>query len=498
MSWWKSPRSFALRIFLLALVLRLVPVVLMRDLGIGLDDMYQYDMLARSLVTGSGYRWYAQEDLTIIKQFVDLDLSSGYDPRGVLSSFRPPLYPAFLALIYLVVGVGPERFFLARLVQAAVAASMVPLTYALALRLSGGRFRAAVVSAWVVTLYPMLVIYPLALATENLFFVLVLSSVLVLLKAQESLGDAGGRRSGAESAWALLARSRWFILAGLLLGLTALTRSVSLAFAGLAVLWIWFALRKRGMAVLTFGMVALVTLPWMVRNTLLHGRPTGIESALGYDLYVGYHPEGSGTIQFPQSLELLTILDDGERDLIGRARAWEFIRAAPSRFPYLVVRRAGHFFGLERRAVSYFYSNNFFGYILAPLLGLNALVLCLPFMVLSISAAAGLALARWRAEMWLLALFLFGYVTPHLFILGEDRFHLTLVPFLAILAAFFWTGGWADVKERWKTRTGKIALLLALAVTGLLLANWGLELWRDMDKIKLLFGPEGNQTYFGY
>ena len=42
-------KSFAFRIFIVALVLRLIPVLAARGLGIGLDDMFQYDMLARSL-----------------------------------------------------------------------------------------------------------------------------------------------------------------------------------------------------------------------------------------------------------------------------------------------------------------------------------------------------------------------------------------------------------------------------------------------------------------
>ncbi|MBE3066352.1 MAG: hypothetical protein IMZ73_02820, partial [Chloroflexi bacterium] len=66
MSWWKSPKTFPLRIFLIALLLRLMPVVVMRNMGIGLDDMFQYDMLARSIVAGDGYRWYAEEDLPTV------------------------------------------------------------------------------------------------------------------------------------------------------------------------------------------------------------------------------------------------------------------------------------------------------------------------------------------------------------------------------------------------------------------------------------------------
>jgi hypothetical protein len=507
MSWWKLPKTFPLRIFLVALILRLVPVVAMHNMGIGLDDMFQYDMLARSIVAGNGYRWYAQEDLPLIQSYIHLDLTSvNYDPRGMPTSFRPPLYPAFLALIYFVAGVGAKRFFVARLVQTVLAASLAPLTYALARRFFPDRPRAATIAAWVIAIYPMLVIYPLSLATENLFFVLVLTSILVLLKAADS-ATAEGNTDNKVVLFSISFRnhlldyfykSRWFMLAGVLLGLMALTRSVSLGFAGLSVLWVWFVLHERKMAVAVFVMVALVTLPWMVRNTLLHHRLTGVESALGYDLYVGYHPAGSGTFQYPQSLDLLPMLDDGQRDALGREKALEFIQADPTRFPYLVVRRAGYFFGLEKRVLTYFYSNNFFGHVPSPILLMIASIVCLPFVFVSTFGAFGLALTRWRKETLLMALFFIGYITPHLFIIAEDRFHLTTVPFLAVLAAYFWTSNRSALRERWQSRSGKIAILLASVAVILLFANWGFELWRDADKLVQLLGPNGNQTFYSY
>src|SRR5512143_3167690 len=115
-----SSRGFLVRIVLIGLVLRLVPVFLARGLGIGLDDMFQYDMLARSIVSGNGYRWYAQADLAQLAPYVKFDLNGvNYDPvRGVPASFRAPLYPAFLALVYAVSGTGFTQFFAARLAQA--------------------------------------------------------------------------------------------------------------------------------------------------------------------------------------------------------------------------------------------------------------------------------------------------------------------------------------------------------------------------------------------
>lgn len=507
MRWWKSEKTLSFRIFLVALILRLIPVLATPNLGIGLDDMFQYDMLARSIVAGNGYRWYAQQDLPLIQQYIQLDLKSvNYDPRGVPTSFRPPLYPAFLALIYLVVGTGLHRFFFARLVQALLAAALAPLTLELGRQVFPERSKVGVIAAWVVTFYPMLVIYPLSLATENLFFVLVLASTLVLLKAANSFGhpEAG---SGAPSVpnpnWftagaRFIMEARWFILAGLLLGLTALTRSVALGLTGMAVLWIWFGLRRGKMAVLVLAAAGLMTVPWMIRNTLLDHRLTGIESALGYDLYVGYNPRGTGTFQYPISLDLLPMVDDGQRDAIGRADAIQFIAADPGRFPYLVMRRAGYFFGLERRALTYFYSNDYLGYIPSPWLYLISIVVCTPFILVSLSSAFGAALVKRRKEIILLALIVLGYVTPHLFIIAEDRFHLAIVPFLALLAANFWTGGWPALRTRWQTTAGRVAIALACLVVLLLCSNWVLELWRDSAKLVELFGTTGNMTYFSY
>ena len=83
-----------------------MPVILARGLSIGLDDMFQYDMLARSLASGNGFRWYATADLARIAPYLHLDAASAaLDPRGVLTTFRAPLYPGFLSLIYMVNGI---------------------------------------------------------------------------------------------------------------------------------------------------------------------------------------------------------------------------------------------------------------------------------------------------------------------------------------------------------------------------------------------------------
>jgi hypothetical protein len=480
--------SFAFRIYIVALVLRLAPVLLGRGLGIGLDDMFQYDMLARSIASGNGFRWYAQDDLSLLASFVDFDLSTveDYDPvRGIPTSFRAPLYPTFLAAVYFLSGTGFSRFFAARLAQAILlGAPLAPLTYFVARRLfpeAATPEHAARIAAWIVACYPMLLVYPLGLGTENPFFLLLVISSFFLLSSIEK------------------PTTFHFLASGFFLGLTSLTRSVILPFTGLALLWIWFTLKQQRGALIAASMLILTIAPWILRNSLLHGKLTSIETSMGYNLYLGYHPQGNGSFVFGPSLDLLTILDDAERDRIGTQKALEFIRAEPERSLPLAVNRLGFFFGLEKRVLMYFYSNNLLGYIPLPLLLAIAAILLLPFVFISTSAALGISLLRWKPPHFLLVLLLIGYILPHVFILSEDRFHLALVPYLAVMAAQFWVGGRAALSNRWdESWAGKFVVAFAIFAVYFLIMNWSWELMRDWDKIAQLLGPNGNESHFPY
>ena len=459
--------SFPLKIYFVALVLRLIPILLTMNLGIGLDDMFQYDMLARSLASGHGFRWYAQEDLKLLEPYVDFDLStaSGYDPQyGLYTSFRAPLYPSFLALVYSISGLGFTRFFAARIAQGILlGALLAPLAY-----LVSKQFfflyslneslveKISRLSAWIVACYPMLIVYPLVLGTENLFFILLLSSFYYLLITLKSPTGSN------------------LLLSGILLALTVLTRSVAFPFAVFAILYLFYFHRTKALTVLIA--FVLVLAPWVVRNSLLHNKLTGIETSLGYNLYLGYHPEGNGSFIFGPSLDLRTIMDDAERDAVGTRKAIEFIRAEPKRFVPLVVNRLGFFFGLEKRGLMYFYSNNILGYIPTFLLLLISVVLLLPFVFVCIFAVLGFTAIKFSPQKNLLNLLFLGYILPQVLILSEDRFHLALIPFLAILAAMaFILLREHKYSQFMSPMTSAMAVMLILLLT----LNWGLELNRD-------------------
>jgi len=470
-------KRFIITLFLTALVLRLIPVIATHNTGIGLDDMFQYDMLARSILSGEGYRWYSQPDLDLMSRYVTFDLTN-YDPRGVITAFRPPAYPFFLSIIYFFGGTGDGRFFIVRLVQAILGALLPLLTWAIARRAFPAREKAARIAGWVVALYPMLCVYPLALATENLIFLLVLIALLLTLVAAE------------KQHWL------WYLLAGITFGAACLTRSVVLLGCLAACVWLWIALKQRKGAVIVLAAMFAVITPWVIRNSIVFHHFTWIEESLGYQLYISYHPENEGGFSVDVSYDLIPYLDDVERNEAGMAAFRQFVAADPGRIPYLMLRRAGYFFGLEKRALTYFYVNNFFGYIPSLPMALIAGVLLLPFMVVSLSAALG-AVIPWNRGMWLLMLFAFFYFAPHLMIISEERFHMALVPILAMLAAQAWTRR-DEVKALWPTRAGRLSLAAAGLAMVLLIGNWGFEVISQHELLAAIFSPGGNTLYLPY
>ena len=466
-------------VYLLAVVARLGPVIAAREMTIGLDDMFQYDMLARSLAAGEGYRWYAENDLALVERYFPLEwVVDDYDPRGILTSFRAPGYPFFLSLIYRATGLD-NRFFIARLVQVFITALLAPMTCLLALRLFPQKYSIAKISGVVIALYPFLVVYPLALASEVTFIPLVLGAVLMLMRAGET--------------------HRWqdYLLAGILLGTAALTRSVIIAAFPVMVLWAWLMAKDRKGALILLVSVLVITVPWSVRNSRLHGEFAFIENSLGYTIYMGYHPDTEGRFEFGPSIDLIPYLDDSQRNQIGLEKAFEFIRQMPERVPYLMLRKLGYFFGLERRAITYFYSNDFVGYLPPPYLILFFVVFTLPFVLLSLFTVLVLPGLVWKNDQLLVGMVFLSYLAPHLLLLSEPRFHLTLVPFLVVFAAYSWVER-RSVVANLNPQTGWWKLALALVLIGLLLFNWGFELWSDADKLRLLFGPDGNTAYFSY
>lgn len=224
-------RRHLLIIFLAAILVRVLFVIFYSWTS---PDEVGYDALARNLLAGNGF---------------STDEGPPYEP----SLYRTPVYPAFLAAIYMLVG--PQAIAV-HIGQAFVGSATCCLVYLIARRFwpTPTAFLAALLSA----LHPFLARYVAVGLTETLYAFLLTSFVYLLTKALEG------------TSW------RWAAAAGLLMGLSILCRPEAVLLSGItaAILVLHYRLQRPGwlMATAFFASTLLIVFPWPVRNYLAVGR----------------------------------------------------------------------------------------------------------------------------------------------------------------------------------------------------------------------------------
>jgi 4-amino-4-deoxy-L-arabinose transferase-like glycosyltransferase len=237
----KNQRARALRLILLAAftINAVLLFVALPALGKFLSPRYNvgfmdlYDLIAKNLVQGNGYR-------------VEADMGE--------TMLREPGYPLFLALVFKIGGYHIEA---ARLANLLLAFGVAFVTMRLTRRVTGDEVT-PLIAALLFLFYPGTLISEARGGIEIAFAFAVVLSLLALDRAVQKGALPG------------------YLVAGLLLGLTVLVRSVVLAFP--LFLLVYLLLTANGMgervkmviriAVLVLG-IAAVMLPWVVRNYTL-------------------------------------------------------------------------------------------------------------------------------------------------------------------------------------------------------------------------------------
>ena len=220
-----SSRTALLLCLLIALAVRLLAYYPFLGLTETHGDETYYVLVARSIAAGDGHP----------------------------GSFRPPLYPFFIAGVFRLWG---DDLVALRFAQIAVA--LIPV--GVVTTLAGRRFgtRAGFVSGLTCALVPSLAHYGHFLWSESLATALLLLVFLALDRH-------------------LLTGARWgALVVGVLLGITALVREQYAPFTVIVALWLAWNTRsnwKRAAteSVLVLVGAAAVILPWTVRNHALHG-----------------------------------------------------------------------------------------------------------------------------------------------------------------------------------------------------------------------------------
>jgi 4-amino-4-deoxy-L-arabinose transferase-like glycosyltransferase len=297
--------------------------------------------------------------------------------------------------------------------------------------------------------------------TENLHTPLLVASFCALL--------AGGRRRDL----------RWTALGGLLLGVSALARSVSTGFVPLAALWrAWRPgerprLDLRGGAVVAAA-AACAILPWTARNVFLIGDLVPVESNAVYNFWDdNSFAEGARRQRQEEAIAAQPT------PAAQRAQALTFALRGIARHPDRFVEKAWlnllHFVrpdGLHlllrvedaqppwRHAALV---------LLTDTILLGTVGLLIVFAIAGRSAPARTLLLGWTGYYLLMVVVLFH---------NEIRYRSTLMPF-AIACAAGGAAALADPEQRRRTRT-RLAAALAVVAVAFMLRPYPVRAWRAL------------------
>lgn len=362
-----------------------------------LGDAASYDRIAKSILAGTGF--------------------TERPPQP--SAFWPPLYPAFLSLIYSVAG---HHLQVARIVQAFLGVAAPMSFYLIALRPFGRRV--AWLSALGLIFYPYLIYFNTWLIAESLFMALMPLGMLVLSTLPYKPGLA---RTAA---------------AGLIFGLAALAKPFMLFVMPFIALWLLLAypqpVSRRVVTVVTLAIAMLLTiLPWSARNYQVYGQVVLISTNGGYTFLGANNPNAWGGHDegYPPAIPGL---NDAQMEDAYYAEAFAWIRDNPEDFARLAVIK-------YRRLLSPLSVASFREDYRLP--GSSIVYAVYTTFLLIALIGAIKAWPKWKQIGYLYAPIVGVFVSAGLFY-GDVRYTLPMAPSLVIFAAIIIDGIWSTLIGR--------------------------------------------------
>ena len=382
------------------LILAAAGVALLLRLAFGLlywtgkpltHDEREYLSLASSLAAGRGFTYAPREDLGTAQQFG-----------------RAPGYPAFLALLR-PDATAPSTPVSIKLVQSLLGATAVLLMAGIAWRSAGPD--AGVIAAWLAAVYPSFVWIPSYVLSEALYLPLILGCV-VLLASAETPTKA--------------------LLSGAVCGAAVLVRPGTLIFVPIAAAWLGWRGTLSKAAAFAFA-VALVLLPWTLRNLETYGQLVLVASEGGVTFWTGNHPlaRGEGDLAANPQIKEAELdfrrahpgLTAEQMEGVYYADAFRTIREQPGRWMVLLLKKAFYTFV----PIGPSYTLHSTRYLLASVV---------PYAMLAPLAIAGLILITRHGRppdyLYLLA---GSVVLTSVIFFPQERFRIPVIDPLVVVAA---------------------------------------------------------------
>jgi tetratricopeptide (TPR) repeat protein len=344
--------------------------------------------------------------------------------------FGLPVYPYFLAVVYRFLGTG---IWITRLVQVLLGTFSCFFVFLLGKKVFSAK--TGLLSAFIFSIYGVLTFYEGYILSVTLAVFLYLLTLIVLLKAFE------------------LEKWNWFLLSGILLGVSGITMSGILLFPFLVIPAVFFFVRSTGkrmlMAVLFAAGVMMPVSMCTVHNYLAERDIVPVTAHSGITFYTGNNEQARPFFTPIAGLDAYDTRSyyKGAKDIaeasVGRdlmpsqvssywaGKALDFIRDNPLEYSKLLLRKLVYFINsaeIHDVAVTYKLMRSHTPVLFFLPLGL---FFVMPF------ALSGIIFAfKWREKNYLLISFVASYAAANILFLINARYRLPVVPVLMVFAAY--------------------------------------------------------------
>lgn len=337
------------------------------------------------------------------------------DAPARASAYYPVGFPASLALVRLAGG-GLRSDLVLQSILGAFAACA---TYMLARR-SYGRTRARIAATFI-ALWPSGILIAASWMSEVLFTLLLAASFLPL-------------------SWMRRRHRPWAVaISSAMLALSSYVRPVGLLVLALFIGWIVLRRVRVSWSYIPIALVAVVCVigPWAIRNSIELGRPVLISTNGGTNLLLGTVGDGLFT-RIPREIDCPDALTETARDRCRSEHAVARIAENPLAFLTRGARKTFDTFAYESTPALQLAESlhgargrpSVFTLALATLSSLYYIGLVSMALLAVLRRRTGKSMVRTATACALLATACLHFAT-----IGGDRYHLPLVPFVAILAA---------------------------------------------------------------
>lgn len=430
-------RNRLLLVLILGLVLRVGLLFYFWDEGLTIRDEIDYQMLAENILNHHEFSYGV----------------------GQPHALRPPLYPIFLSAIYFITG--GVHLNAIRIIQIIFSLGIIIILYLLGKSLFDKRI--GILASFIFAVYPSFIFFTHLLLTEVLFtFFLILFVYFFLnfLKTEtirEEQKNIPKAKRFTCSHLSLISNrnNRNLLVAGLFLGLGALARSGLYPFLFLAIILIFFVCRGmliekfKWACVLSVGSI-LVVCPWTIRNYILFKDFVIIDTIGGMNLYFGNYEHtplnrawaalaetGDKAVFYGHEKEIAE-MNEAQKHRWAINKAKEFILD----HKWLTLKRdlikAANFWGLEREVIGPIINGNWPGLKKTSYLIVITLGIFITYGIVLVCSVFGILFhLHFRNKDILLCVALIIFFTGmHAIVFGHSRYHLPLMPLLAIYASW--------------------------------------------------------------